>query len=452
MRKVRIFVASSTPSLSLARDLVALLNPQTVAVPVITPGDLTGAADSLAGAVRVPSVSGTTPAASSRSGELPSGMAATERPGVVAPAPPGREYPNSEEGVLIEAICWENAFSPALYTLDNLILEAKLCDFAAIILTGDDASEKRGVSGWLPRDNCIYEAGLFTGALGPSYQRCFLLSSVETKDLPTDVLGLTYLPLVKKDSKITPESLQEAATKIRRSILDRGPLERTLLGADQLIERESHVSPNTLIYISAAEPLESEPDFAERVMTNMKRSVEYRYFFHDDPDIAQTIAGMIQALAAVGVEKEASEDTPLKRRDRMMSKVDTVKENLEVLRRCLAIHLHSQKPTDPCCIHNAGSDAPTCYFRFPCEGEPSFVAWKKGDTAKEVARKLRALRPSQRLSQRRILSLRKASVEQIGAIADYLSEFFPEKLWQDVFKVCFDSDARAKINPEGAGQ
>ena len=290
MREIRIFVASSTSSLSIAERLAKSLD-----------------ASQQDGAGRSRSEDG--------------------------------ECPRSEEFLRIKAVCWTKGFRASQFTLENLIEEAKQCDFAAVVLTGDDAAKKKGVAGWLPRDNCIYEAGLFTGALGPSHQRCFLLSSVEPKDLPSDVQGLTYIPIRTGQSSAARHSLRVAANEIRRCILDRGPFERPLLSAHQLIERESRVSPNTLIYISAAEPLEREPSFAERVMKNMKRSVEYRYFFHDDPDIAQTIAGMIQTLAAVGVDQKASEDTPLERRARMKSsptKVKMVKENLEVLRRRLA--------------------------------------------------------------------------------------------------------------------
>lgn len=399
MREVRIFVASSTTGIPLAKQLVESLNRPT-------------------------------------------------RPS--APGSDDGECPGSGEFLRIKAVHWTKGFRASQFTLENLIVEAKKCDFAAVILTKDDAAKKKDVSGWLPRDNCIYEAGLFTGALGPSHQRCFLLSSVEPKDLPTDVQGLTYIPITPGVSKEARKSQQLAASEVRRCVLERGPFERTLLGADQLVERESRVSPNTLVYISSAEPLEREPSFANRVMKNMNRSVEYRYFFYDDPDIAQTIAGMIQTLAAVGPNEEACLDTPLARRDRMENNVDQVKSNLKVLQLCLAIHLQRQEPIYPCCIHNAGSDTPTCYLRFPCDGEPSFVAWKKGDAAKQVAAELRKSRPSQRPSARHIFRIPQKHAERIGGIADYLGAFFPPKLQEAVFDACFDAEARASIKPKKA--
>ena len=96
---------------------------------------------------------------------------------------------------------------------------------------------------------------------------------------------------------------------------------------------------------------------------------------------------------------------------------------------------------------------PICYLRFPCDGEPSFVAWKKGDAAKEVAFKLRELRPNQRLAKRHIFLFPKgetaekiaAIAEKIGAIADYLTEFFPPELEEKMLDVCFDDEARATI-------
>jgi hypothetical protein len=401
MREIRIFVASSTKGIPLAERLVESLNHPTKAA---------------------------------------------------APASEDGECPRSEEFLRIKAVHWTKGFRASQFTLENLIAEAKQCDFAAVILTKDDAAKKKRISGWLPRDNCIYEAGLFTGALGPSHQRCFLLSSVEPKDLPTDVQGLTYIPITPGQSKGARKSQQLAANEVRRCVLERGPFDRMLLGAHQLIERETRVSPNTLVYISSAEPLEREPSFANRVMKNMNRSVEYRYFFYDDPDIPQTIAGMIQTLAAVGVDKEPSLDAPLARRDRMDKKRDRVKLNLKLLQLGLAIHLQPKEPIYPCCIHNAGSDSPTCYLRFPCDGEPIFVAWKKGDAAKKVAAELRKSRPTQRPSVRHIFRLpQKKRSERIGAIADYLGAFFPPKLREAVYDACFDAKARASIKSKKTG-
>src|SRR2546429_8693587 len=65
-----------------------------------------------------------------------------------------------------QPILWKNIFPPGTNILQALLETASECDFAAILFTKDDLTEKKGTRMWLPRDNCIYEAGLFTGSLG----------------------------------------------------------------------------------------------------------------------------------------------------------------------------------------------------------------------------------------------------------------------------------------------
>ena len=86
----------------------------------------------------------------------------------------------------------ENAFALNQGTLDSLLKQAKLSDFAILIATKDDvvALPARGLSKQIARDNIIFEFGLFLGAL--SLHRAFLLAE-EGIDLPTDLNGVTVL-------------------------------------------------------------------------------------------------------------------------------------------------------------------------------------------------------------------------------------------------------------------
>ena len=53
-------------------------------------------------------------------------------------------------------------------SLQGLVEQVLKFDFAVLIMTPDDLTEKRGVSEMSPRDNVIFELGLFMGALGPA--------------------------------------------------------------------------------------------------------------------------------------------------------------------------------------------------------------------------------------------------------------------------------------------
>ena len=89
-------------------------------------------------------------------------------------------------------------FNPGVSTLERLVELTREVDFAAFIFGHDDwtveaaaAAECRGRAA-SPRDNVVFEAGLFGGALG--IRRTFILHAHGSK-LPTDLLGLTVDPL-----------------------------------------------------------------------------------------------------------------------------------------------------------------------------------------------------------------------------------------------------------------
>ena len=64
---------------------------------------------------------------------------------------------------------------------------------AVTLLTGDDLELTKGTKVLKPRDNCIFEAGLFMGALGVDGKRSVLVSSVNEGALPVDLRGVKYL-------------------------------------------------------------------------------------------------------------------------------------------------------------------------------------------------------------------------------------------------------------------
>src|SRR6266403_4383137 len=85
---------------------------------------------------------------------------------------------------------WTTTFNPGRSTLGRLVELSHEVDFAAFVFAQDDwtttdASQSGEAS---PRDNVVFEAGLFGGALG--MRRTFILHASGTK-LPSDLLGLT---------------------------------------------------------------------------------------------------------------------------------------------------------------------------------------------------------------------------------------------------------------------
>ena len=84
-------------------------------------------------------------------------------------------------------------FLPSKSTLDALEKQAIQSDFAVILVTADDISESRGNFNLSARDNVIFEAGIFMGAL--EAERVFLLveRNADLK-LPSDLNGITVMP------------------------------------------------------------------------------------------------------------------------------------------------------------------------------------------------------------------------------------------------------------------
>src|SRR5438034_10463945 len=90
---------------------------------------------------------------------------------------------------------WTTSFNPGTTTLERLLELAHEVDFAAFAFARDDwttnstpASPSTESGQASPRDNVVFEAGLFGGTLG--MRRTFILHANGSK-LPSDLLGFT---------------------------------------------------------------------------------------------------------------------------------------------------------------------------------------------------------------------------------------------------------------------
>jgi CRP/FNR family cyclic AMP-dependent transcriptional regulator len=92
-----------------------------------------------------------------------------------------------------DVIIWsEGVFKVTSYTLQTLEDEVDKADFAIAIAHADDVSTCRGMDWPVPRDNVVFELGLFMGRLGR--QRAILMENREDKvKLPSDMAGVTTI-------------------------------------------------------------------------------------------------------------------------------------------------------------------------------------------------------------------------------------------------------------------
>lgn len=97
-----------------------------------------------------------------------------------------------------QAHVWNSSFSPGEWTLQVLLDHAQHSDFGIFVLARDDNSIINAKALWTVRDNVLFEAGVFMGALGP--KRTFLLrpSDAEGLRLPSDLEGLTTVMYNKR--------------------------------------------------------------------------------------------------------------------------------------------------------------------------------------------------------------------------------------------------------------
>lgn len=117
---------------------------------------------------------------------------------------------------------WTISFNPGTSTLDRLVELTRQVDFAAFIFAHDDWTSSGAAEAGLasPRDNVVFEAGLFGGVLG--MRRTFILHARGAK-LPSDLLGLTC---VRYDDAITPAETRRINQALRKAIESEGQLAR----------------------------------------------------------------------------------------------------------------------------------------------------------------------------------------------------------------------------------
>jgi hypothetical protein len=121
---------------------------------------------------------------------------------------------------------WTTVFNPGVSTLDRLVELTREVDFAAFIFAQDDWTTRRGSPDAAPggeaspRDNVVFEAGLFGGALG--IRRTFILHADGAK-LPTDLLGLTS---IRYDPDTTPAVVRQINQQLRNAIGAEGRISR----------------------------------------------------------------------------------------------------------------------------------------------------------------------------------------------------------------------------------
>jgi predicted nucleotide-binding protein len=132
-----------------------------------------------------------------------------------------RTIQNAFEHDFTVVVWTDGVFRASWYPIESLERELDSSDFAIAVAQPDDVTTSRGNASAVPRDNVIFELGMFIGRIGR--HRSFLVEPRgEEIRLPTDLSGITALSYRYDPSELAA-SLGPACNRIRAIIKELGP-------------------------------------------------------------------------------------------------------------------------------------------------------------------------------------------------------------------------------------
>jgi hypothetical protein len=155
----------------------------------------------------------------------------------------GAEFAHAARSLLVkdaEITLWdEGFFAPGHTFIDTLVNALPRFDFAILVLTSDDLVTSRDVTQFSPRDNLLFELGLFMGRLGR--HRTFMLHQRDAGlKLPSDLAGVVaaVYEWPREDGSYL-SAMGAACDSIRRIIRELGVSEaKTAAALDAIRSRQ----------------------------------------------------------------------------------------------------------------------------------------------------------------------------------------------------------------------
>lgn len=116
----------------------------------------------------------------------------------------------------------DGVFRASQYSIESLVQKLDTSDFAVAIAQPDDLTQTRGEAQPTPRDNVLFELGLFIGRLGRL--RSFLLEPARAGvKLPSDLAGITTIPYKPGPEGELLSLMGPACNQLRRLFKEIGP-------------------------------------------------------------------------------------------------------------------------------------------------------------------------------------------------------------------------------------
>lgn len=122
---------------------------------------------------------------------------------------------------IIVNIWSQDCFRPSAGTLASLEAEAEKCDLALLIFGNEDLTISKGNESNSPRDNVVFELGLFMGKLTSA--RVFFAKEIEIiLKMPSDLYGITPIEYRRKSGEDISISVQPICTELIRLAAELG--------------------------------------------------------------------------------------------------------------------------------------------------------------------------------------------------------------------------------------
>jgi len=140
---------------------------------------------------------------------------------------------------------WHTQVALSAADIESLERALARADFAVVVMTGDDASNVRQGALVLPRDNVVFELGLFIGRLGR--ERCaFFHDASASKRIASDlegVKGADFYPTGLADDRARPSlsvRIRQVKGQIRTVLAKSGPRYKPDAAVRALQQRRWH--------------------------------------------------------------------------------------------------------------------------------------------------------------------------------------------------------------------
>ena len=123
---------------------------------------------------------------------------------------------------IVVKVWTDDTFEASRFPIESLERELPRVDFAALVLSPDDKVISRNAEVDAPRDNIVFELGLFMGALGRARTFMVYPHGFDIK-IPTDIAGITTLSYQSGPQSELQATVATACNELRNLISRAGP-------------------------------------------------------------------------------------------------------------------------------------------------------------------------------------------------------------------------------------